>query len=175
MSKRKAREDMRKLYCAMGLSLILIGWSGLFMSVCIKNIQNFTPTSPCIAVESAEVEILPEDEFIDVPNRTISITTRKFWTLTEIDTFNVIQMSELSEKEQESVGTFINDTMYNNLYTKCVAIEFGTDEEYGGHYYHFVFDDKRYICIYYEEGHKSPLLLYDTILNETMTDMWECI
>ena len=166
---------MKKSCCVLGLTLFLTGCN---IASTVNTMRLVSGSSSLIAPR------LHAAEDIEVASTNMSSTvlqpleekcSEKFWTLKDVDVFDIIPIAELSVEEQVAIRTFINDIMNDNLYTRCVAIEYVVDEELNGHCYHFVFDDSRYMCIYYEEGHNSPLLLYDKILNERLIEKWEVI
>lgn len=165
---------MKKSCCVLGLTLLLTGC----------NIASTVHTMRLVSGTTLIAPRLKAVEDVEVASTGMSSTTfqpleekcsEKFWTLKDVDVFDVIPITELSVEEQVAIRTFINDTMNDNLYTRCVAIEYVVDEELNGHCYHFVFDDSRYMCIYYEEGHKKPLLLYDKILDGRLVEKWQYV
>lgn len=167
---------MRKYCCVMGLTLLLTGCNLASTMYTVGLVQK-SDSAQLVQRRNNHEDLTIASTNIpsDIVKPLEHEYTEKFWTLQDVDLFNLIPIADLSTEEQVVIRAFINDTMKDNLYTDCVAIEFVVDEELNGHCYHFVFNENRYMCIYYEEGHSKPLLLYDKILDERLIEKWDYI
>lgn len=87
-------------------------------------------------------------------------------------TMNVTFIQDTDYHLSSEAAGMIWDIIYSRGYTSCRVFDYCAGEDNGGAI-HMVFDDKQYMCIYYEPGNSEPLILYDCVLTQQLIDNWE--